>query len=250
MKKIKKKVALVTGSSRGLGKSMALHFSENNIIPIITYSSNKNDAKQVQKKVSENIDNSSIYKLDISSRSSIRNLLRMVIKKYGKIDILVNNAGINQRCDFFEITDKDWDRLMGINLKGPFMMIQEAIPLMRAHTRIINISSVAGQYHGPTTVHYAVSKAALNSLTKATARYASKKNIYINAIAPGIILTDQTKAQFESGAASKIIRETQLIKRPGTLDDLLSAIDFLCDSNQRYMTGQVIALSGGAILDN
>ena len=145
LKKINNRVALITGSSRGLGKSIALHFSKNNIIPVITYSNSKIDAKKVLKKVSENIEHASVYHLNISSRASVRRVLSSITKKYGKLDILINNAGINQRCNFFEINDNDWDKLMSVNLKGPFIMTQEALPLMKTHSRIINISSVAGQ---------------------------------------------------------------------------------------------------------
>ena len=114
--------------------------------------------------------------------------------------------------------------------------------------RIINISSVASQYHGPKTVHYAVSKAGLNSLTKVLARYGAPHNILINAVAPGLILTDQTKDEFESGDADPLIDMT-LLKRPGCEQDVVTACLLVADNEQSYMTGQVISVSGGAFLD-
>ena len=170
-------------------------------------------------------------------------------RAFGRIDILVNNAGVNKRGWFMEIADEDWDMIMAVNLKGPFMCCQEVFPLMikNGGGRIINISSVAGQYHGPKTVHYAVSKAGLNSLTKVLARYGAPHNILINAVAPGLILTDQTKEEFESGAAKPIIDMT-LLKRPGTEQDVVLACLAVAESKQSYITGQVISVSGGAFL--
>lgn len=244
------RIAIISGSSKGLGASMALNLAKQGIITVITYQNSKKDALKVLEKIKPFSPESMVLKLNIKSRNSIKNVIEKTLERFSKIDILINNAGINQRCDFYEITDNDWNEMLDVNLRGAFIFTQECLRVMKKNSRIINISSVAGQYHGPTTVHYAVSKAALNSLTKATARYASKKNIYVNAIAPGIIATDQTYEQFKSGAAKKIINSTQLLKRPGELKDLNSALNFLIDKNQTYMTGQIIALSGGAIIDN
>ncbi len=245
-----KRIVLITGSSRGLGKGIAIDMAKEGYIPIITYINDKDAAIETLNEVSQFSKNSKIYKLDVTDRKNIKKVINEIIIDFSNIDVLINNAGINQRCSFDEISDEDWDSMLETNLKGPFMLTQECLKIMNKGSRIINISSVAGQYHGPKTVHYAVSKAALNSLTKSTARYGAEKGIYINAIAPGLITTDQNKEEFESGAADKIINETTLLKRPGDIDDVSSACLFLCDDKQNYMTGQVIALSGGAILDN
>lgn len=244
------KTVLITGSSRGIGKGIAIDMARAGYIPLITYKNDEGSALDTLNHVKKFSKNSKIYKLDVTNRENIKNVIDEIIIDYKNLDILINNAGINQRCSFYEISDEDWDTMLETNLKGPFMLTQECLKIMRQGSRIINISSVAGQYHGPKTVHYAVSKAALNSLTKSSARYAAEKGIYINAIAPGLILTDQNKEEFESGAADKIIFETTLLKRPGDIVDVSSACLFLCDPKQNYMTGQVIALSGGAILDN
>jgi 3-oxoacyl-[acyl-carrier protein] reductase len=113
--------------------------------------------------------------------------------------------------------------------------------------RIINMSSVAGQYHGPKTVHYAVSKAGLNSLTRVVARYGAEHNILVNAVAPGIVLTDQTADELASPAGQRIVEMT-LLKRPGHLEDITSTCVFLASDEQNYITGQVISVSGGAYL--
>ena len=113
--------------------------------------------------------------------------------------------------------------------------------------RIINMSSVSSQYHGPKTVHYAVSKAGLNSLTRVLARYGAPSNILVNAVAPGQILTDQTQDEFESDAVKPLLEMT-LLKRGGTQEDVVQACVYLADPRQSYVTGQVLAVSGGAYL--
>ncbi len=172
-----------------------------------------------------------------------------VTERAGGIDILVNNAGINRRATFAETTDQDWDDIMEVNLKGPFICSQEVLPHMieRGGGRIINISSVAGEYHGPKTVHYAVSKAGLNSLTKVVARYGAEHNILVNAVSPGIMLTDQTADELNSPAGEKIVAMT-LLKRAGQLSDVAATCVFLASDEQNYITGQVISVSGGAVL--
>ncbi len=139
--------------------------------------------------------------------------------------------------------------IMGVNLKGPFICCQEVFPLMKNQGggRIINISSAASLYHGPKTVHYAVSKAGLNSLTKVIARYGGEHNILVNAIAPGIILTEQSVEELASSSGKGIIDMT-LVKRPGELQDVSNTCVLLASDEQNYITGQVISVSGGSYL--
>ncbi len=188
-------------------------------------------------------------RLDVRDRTMCRDAMAAVAGRYGAIDILVNNAGINRRATFAETTDQDWDDIMEVNLKGPFICCQEVFPHMvaRGGGRIINISSVAGEYHGPKTVHYAVSKAGLNSLTKVVARYGAEHNILVNAVAPGIMLTDQTADELNSPAGQGIVAMT-LLKRAGELTDVASTCVFLASDEQNYITAQVISVSGGAVL--
>ena len=242
-------VAVVTGSSRGLGKAIAIGFAAEGADVIVNYLQNEIGAKQTAEAIRQLGGRAHVICADVSKRGDVKRLFADTMAIYGKIDILVNNAGINKRCWFEETTDDDWDEIMAINLKGPFMCCQEVFPYMikNGSGRIINISSVASQYHGPKTVHYAVSKAGLNSLTKVLARYGAPHDILINAVAPGLILTDQTREEFESGAAQPNIDLT-LLKRPGKEQDVVSACLSLAEKNQSYMTGQVLSVSGGAYL--
>lgn len=240
---------LITGSSRGLGKAIATGFAAMGANIIVNYIRNKAAAVSSAQAMRKLGAKTHVINADASNRNQVHQMIQASIKIFGKIDILINNAGINRRCYFDETTDKDWDKIMKINLKGPFICCQEVFPHMikNGGGRIINMSSVAGQYHGPKTVHYAVSKAGLISLTRVLARYGAPHNILVNAVAPGQILTDQTRDEFESGAVQSLLEMT-LLKRGGTVEDVVQACLYLADPRQNYMTGQVLAVSGGAIL--
>jgi 3-oxoacyl-[acyl-carrier protein] reductase len=248
-KRLKDRVAVITGSSRGIGREIALTFAQEGAAVVINYINSKEAAEQATALINEGGGRALVVKADVSKRNEVKQLFDKTAAYFGRIDILVNNAGINQRCLFEDITDEDWDLIMNVNLKGPFICSQEAFKYMKKQQsgRIINISSVAGQYHGPKTVHYAVSKAALISLTKVVARYGADHNILVNAVAPGIILTDQTAAELAGDAGKKIVEMT-LLKRPGHFGDVTSACLLLASEEQSYITGQVISVSGGAYL--
>lgn len=243
------KVALITGASRGLGKAVALGFAQEGADVLVNYVRDSAAAEATANAIRQLGRRAYVIRADAAKRNDIRRMFAEAVDVFGRVDILVNNAGINKRGWFLEVTDEDWDMILGTNLKGPFICCQEIFPYMMESGggRIINMSSVASQYHGPKTVHYAVSKAGLNSLTRVLARYGAPHNILINAVAPGQILTDQTRDEFQSGAVTPLLEMT-LLKRGGTEDDVVQACLYLADSRQGYMTGQVLAVSGGAYL--
>ncbi|MBN2374045.1 3-oxoacyl-ACP reductase FabG [bacterium] len=247
--RLKDKVAVITGSSRGIGRAIAEEFSKQGAKLVVTYNTNSVDAGKVVDNIISSGGDAIAFKLDVRDRQNVKNIFNETRKHFGRVDVLVNNAGINKRGFFEEITDEDWDLIMAVNLKGPFVCCQEVFPCMieQKAGRIINIASVAGQYHGPKTVHYAVSKAGLISLTKVLSRYGAPHNILVNAVAPGIILTDQTRDELNSPAGDRIVDMT-LLKRPGNLADIASTTVFLASDEQNYITGQVISVSGGAYL--
>jgi len=242
-------VAVITGSSRGLGKSLALGFATEGADIVVNYISSRDEAEATAREIEALGQRAIVVQADVSKRAEIKRLFSEANERLGKIDILVNNAGINKRCWFEETSDEDWDQIMEVNLKGPFICCQEVFPYMKENGggRIINMSSVASQYYGPKTVHYAVSKGGLNTLTKVIARYGAPHNILVNAVAPGQILTDQTREEFESGAVGPLLDMT-LLKRGGTEEDVVSASLLLAEKQQTYMTGQVLSIAGGAYL--
>ena len=239
--KLKNKVCLITGSSRGIGKFIAKGFSQEGGKVIITYKNNKTAAN----KTAKGIGSSDIYKLDVSKKSSVQNIFKKVVKKYGQIDVLVNNAGVNKTNDFDKLSEKDWDYVMDTNLKGVFLCCQEVLKYMPNKGKIINIGSLSGEYGGPRTPSYAAAKAGVMSLTHCLARFVGKKNINVNCLSPGIIageLTEKTMAK----SVRKIIDNLLLIKRPGNYEDLVGAAIFLATKESEYMTGQTISINGGA----
>ena len=242
--KLEGKVALITGSSRGIGEAIAKEFSNEGASVIITYKKNKSLAEELNQKLK----NSMIIQLDISNRQNIRNAIQNILKKHERIDILVNNAGINKPTDFEDVTDKDWDEILNTNLKGSFMISQEIFSIMKKQNygRIINISSISGQYGGPRTVHYAVSKAGLITLGHCLARFGAPYNITCNNIAPGIISTEMSDNIMSSELGRKMIDNT-LLKRPGTTDELTGIAVFLASEDSSYITGQTINVDGGVL---
>ena len=243
------KVAVITGASRGIGRAIALEYAREGAQVAVGYSEKADCAAEVVAEIEKAGGKALAVALDVRDRGQIKAGFAKVAEHFGGIDILVNNAGINNRCFFLETSDEEWDSIMQVNLKGPFICSQEVFPYMikRGAGRIVNISSVAGQYHGPKTVHYAVSKAGLNSLTAVVARYGAEHNILVNAVAPGIMRTEQTADELDSPAGAKIVEMT-LVKRAGQLSDVASTCVFLASDEQSYITGQVISVAGGAVL--
>lgn len=227
------KEILIIGASRGIGKHLAVNLNvENNVLG--TYSNLKPDG-QIK-----------FTHLNLEELSSVTSFIEYIPSN---LDAIIFNAGINIRGDFLEMTMEDYDKVMGVNLRSYVFLIQglEKANKLREGSRLIFVSSVSSQYYGPTTCHYMLSKVGINALVKFLAQRYAERNIFVNAVAPGLILTDQTETEFKSGAALRLIEKT-LLKRPGELDDILTAVKYLLDENNKYLTGQVLALSGGAIL--
>ncbi len=245
--RLKDKVCFITGASRGIGKGIALAFAKEGARVIIGYHSNEIAAKKTSEEIDKFQCENITIRFDVVNRKLIKNAVRETLNKFGCIDILVNNAGINMPKTFYEITDEEWDLIMSINLKGAFICSQEIMPIMERQNsgRIINISSVSGQYGGPKTVHYAVSKAGLISLTQCLARYGAPHNILVNAIAPGMIETDLTREELKTDSGQKTI-EMMLLKRPGQINDVTSVAILLASDEQNFITGQTICVNGGS----
>jgi 3-oxoacyl-[acyl-carrier protein] reductase len=248
MNRLKDKVCLVTGGGRGLGKAMAVAFAEEDAKAVsISYTSRQDYAEETAKLIEAAGAKASIHKVEVTNRASIKAWTDAIAASEGRIDVLVNNAGINRQGPINTVTEKDWDDIMAVNLKGPFLVSQEVLPHMvkAGGGRIINISSVSGLYGGPTTAHYAASKAGLISLTQVLARWGAEHNILVNSIAPGIIETDLTREELRSGGGAKVVGLT-LLKRPGQVGDVSSLAVLLASDEQNYMTGQTLSPNGGS----
>ena len=186
------------------------------------------------------------FQADVRDRQALKRILAYIDEEWDGLDILVNNAGINEPTDFDEITDEAWDEILSVNLKGPFICSQEALPLLRKSSNgsIINIGSVSGQYGGPRTAHYAASKAGLISLSQVIARFGAKDKIRSNTVAAGIISSDMGAEGMRSPAVVKAA-EAIMLGELGAFIDVAQAVTFLASDHSRYITGQTINVNGG-----
>jgi 3-oxoacyl-[acyl-carrier protein] reductase len=242
------KVCLITGGGRGLGKAMALAFAGEGAKAVaISYVSNEAYAKETVQAIRDAGRSAYMTSVEVTNRESIKAWVSEISEAEGQVDVLVNNAGINRQGPIDTVTEEDWDDIMAVNLKGPFLVSQEVLPMMvkAGGGRIINIASVSGLYGGPTTAHYAASKAGLISLTQVLARWGAEHGILVNSISPGIIETDLTREELASGGGAGVVALT-LLKRPGQVEDVSSIAVMLASDEQNYMTGQTISPNGGS----
>ena len=239
-----KKIILITGASRGIGRDIAKTLAKNsNNMLIANYNKSEKEAIELKEGLkSEGID-IEIIKADVSKRNEAKEMVQEVLNKYGKIDVLINNAGISQYKLFNDITDEEWDNIINTNLKSAFMVTQEAVRNMINNKEgcIINISSIWGVAGASMEVAYSTSKAGLIGLTKSLAKELGPSNIRVNAIAPGIINTGMNN-RFSKDELQSIKDEIPL-QKIGNTADITKCVKWLIEDS--YTTGQVISINGG-----
>lgn len=240
------KVALVTGGSRGIGKAIAEAMAEAGARLALSFRNERDKADAVVAAIAAKGGNAIALSMEVTDRASVMRALSEVETRFGALHVLVNNAGINKPTDFDQISDADWDQILGVNLKGPFICTQVALPLMTRSGggSIIQIGSVSGQYGGPRTAHYAASKAGLISLSQVIARFGAKANIRSNTIAAGLIASEMADAGMQSPAV-KAAAEQIVMKRFGTTREVANAAVFLASDASSYITAQTINVNGG-----
>lgn len=237
-----KKLAFVTGGSRGIGKSIAIALAATGLDVAVGYQNSQGSAVKIAGQCGGHA-----ICVDIASRSSIRQAIAESEKYFGRgIDVLVNNAAIAQEKPFEQITDLDWDNMLTVNLRGAFTFSQEVIPAMKKNQwgRIINITSIGGQWGGFNQVHYAASKAGLISLTRSLARIYSAKGITTNAVAPGLVATDMSGNELASSGGKEKVKNIP-VGRIATLAEVSEVVAFLASDAASYITGQTINVNGG-----
>jgi len=240
MLRLENKIAVITGSDRGIGAAIANAYAGEGAKVVITYFKQRKKAQEVAKKINADL----MLQLDVKNRAGVRKMFKEIKKKYGRVDILVNNAGINRPADFNQQTDKDWDEVLAVDLKGVFICCQEALPYMSDNGRIINIGSLSGQYGGPRTPAYAAAKAGVIALTHCLARFVAKRGITVNCISPGVIQSELTKNTMPDALRRYILPQI-LLGRFGRYDELTEAAIFLASDGSSYMTAQTININGG-----
>jgi len=243
------KVALITGSARGIGKAIALELANHGAKIVINDILPKNEIDKTLEEIRKSGDQAIGIRADITIFKEVESMVKEIINKFGKIDILVNNAGIIRDSLLIRMKEEDWDAVININLKGTFNCSKTVAKYMlrqKSGGKIVNISSVIGLVGNIGQANYAASKAGIIGLTKSIAKELALRNINVNAIAPGFIETDMTKRLSE-----KVIKDLQQqipLKRLGTVKDIAKVVYFLVSDNANYITGQVINVDGGMVM--
>lgn len=238
-----KKVILVTGASRGIGRNIALTLANEGNIVIANYNKSEDKAIELEKENS----NITIYKADVSKKDEVQQMVKFVIEKFGRIDVLVNNAGIYKFNFIQDIEEEEWDNIINTNLKSVFLCSKEVVKQYMVNAKngcIINISSVNGLVGAACEVHYCASKAGIDGITKGLAKELGPSNIRVNSIAPGAIKTDINKNTTEEDW--KIVESETPMGKTGKPEDISKCIKWLIDDE--FTTGQVISINGGWII--
>ena len=244
-----KKVAIVTGGSRGIGKSTALELAKEGFDVIVNYVNSSEEAEKVKQLIMSIGSKCFLFEGDISLRQTVDNLVSFAMHKCGRIDVLVNNTGVLVQKNFSDITDKDWEITFDCNLKSAFMCTQAVAQKMKEGSSIVNVSSMGGQFGGPKAIHYSASKGAMITFTKSTARVLAEKKIRVNAVAPGFIETDMFNSILKTqNSRPHDILNTVPLKRLGQPRDVANAIVFLISEKASYITGQTLGVNGGVLI--
>ena len=244
-----RKVALVTGAARGIGKEIVYTLAENGYDVSINYRTKTTEIEQMKEELE------SKYKIkcalvqgDVASFEDTEKMVNETVEALGKIDVLVNNAGITKDGLLMRMSKEDFESVIDVNLVGTFNVTKNVIPLMikQKSGRIINISSVVGVSGNAGQTNYSASKAGIIGFTKSLAKEVSSRNILVNAVAPGFIATDMT-AILSDGVKENINNQIPL-KRMGTAKDIANVVKFLSSDESSYITGQVINVDGGMLM--
>ena len=243
-----RKVAFVTGGSRGIGKQVALKFARNGYNIVINYVSDNTDIKGLQEEFEKENVELLLVKADVTKKEEIQNLVKTAIEKFGHIDVLVNNAGITRDGLLMRMEEEDFDKVIEINLKGTFLVTKEVIPYMmkKREGSIINISSVVGVVGNAGQSNYAASKAGIIGFTKSVAKELASRNIRANCVAPGFIKTDMTDVLSEE--VKENIHNQIPLKRMGEPEEVANLVYFLGSEESKYITGQVVHVDGGMVM--
>lgn len=244
--KLKDRIAIVTGAAKGIGLACAERFAADGAIVIMS------DVDDGAGEAAAKAIGATYIHCDVSRASDVDALVEGVVRRFGAIDILMNNAGIAMAGDFLSITEADLDKVLGINLKGSFLMLQACARHMvkqaeagRKPGAIINMSSVNDTLAIPTIVSYCMSKGGVSQLTRATSIYLAPYGIRVNAIGPGSIRTDMYKGVVADPAAVKRVMSRTPMGRPGEPSEVASIAAFLASDDASYVTGETIYVDGG-----
>ena len=243
--KLKDKVALVTGASRGLGKAIALQLAKDGAQVVVNYVTSTDKAEKVVAAIKAEGGKASAMKADVSNLEEVEKMVDTIYEQFGRIDILVNNAGVTRDELLISMEKEDWDRVIATNLGGLFNCSKAVAKYMMVQKsgRIINMSSVAGERGGRGQSNYAASKGAVNAFTRSVAMELARKKVTVNAVAPGVVETEMSSEVIRR--AQDIILNSVALKRLGQPEEIAKVVAFLASDDASYITGEVIRVDGG-----
>ncbi|CAG0996139.1 3-oxoacyl-[acyl-carrier protein] reductase [Methanosarcinales archaeon] len=245
--RVKDKVVIITGGGSGIGRETGILFAKEGAKVVIADVNEKRGAETVE--LIKNAGGEAFFaRLDVSNREQAKQVVKETIAKYGRVDVLINNAGIIQDALVVKMTEEQWDKVININLKGPFNCIQAVVEQMISQGSgvILNISSIVALYGNVGQTNYAATKAGLVGMTKTLAKELGKKGIRVNAVAPGFIYTPMTETMPEK--ILEMMKEKTPLKRLGTPADVASTLLFLASDDASFINGAVISVDGGLLL--
>ncbi len=242
-----KKTALVTGGAKGIGAAVCRALAKDGYNIALNFNTSEKEAKCLKNQLSS-ITSVEIFKADVSDSEQVKKMFSEIENTFGGVDVLVNNAGIAGQALFTDITDEMWQKMIGTNLTGAFNCCRSALPYMIREKcgTIINIASMWGEVGASMEVHYSAAKAGLIGLTKALAKEVGLSGITVNAVSPGVVLTDMM-AQF-SEEDKKVLADETPMGVLGTPEDIASTVSFLVSEKARFITGQVVSVNGGFVI--
>jgi 3-oxoacyl-[acyl-carrier protein] reductase len=245
--RLKEKIALVTGSSRGVGRAVALAFAQEGANVIVNYSSNETAANEVVDAIQSSGRKAIAVRADVAQHSDAEHLVLTSIETFGRLDILVNNAGFTRPAMLLKMTEHQWDQVVDIHLKGAFLCTQAAGRQMKEQNtgKIINVTSVAGLVGTVGQVNYSAAKGGIVSMTKSIARELARYNVCANVICLGIVATDMTEKIRTDEKLKEIYMNRILLKRFAEAEDIAPAFVFLASDESNYITGQLLCVDGG-----
>lgn len=238
---LKGKVALVTGSAKGIGRAIAVELAKRGANVVINYAHSEGEAKKTEEACRQYGVETLVVKADVSRREEVRAMVEKVVERFGGIDVLVNNAGIlGKGLNPMEVTDEDWDAVLAVNLKGAFIVTQEVLKYMKKG-KIVNIASIAGKDGGTVGPHYAASKGGLIALTFNLARHLAP-DVLVNAVAPGPVDTGLISPEIKEK-----LRKLSLTGEIAKPEDIAHAVIFLLEND--HVTGELVDVNGGRLMD-
>ena len=243
-----RKIAAVTGASRGIGAATAIALGKLGFAVAVLYHTDKTGADACVQSISEYGGQARAYQVDVTDSVAVTAVTAQIEREMGAVSVLVNNAGISEQKLFTDITDSDWKTMLAVHLDGAFYMTRAVLPCMlhEKYGRIINIASMWGETGGACEVHYSAAKAGLIGMTKALAKELAPSGITVNAVSPGAVDTDMMR-MLGTEICESVAEETPVgrLARP---EEIADAVCFLAKDKAAYITGQVLSVNGGAVI--